>query len=154
MGIRYDVGLAVTKRLLAELKANTESYELLNVADQEISAPEGSLFIWEAFKWDDQYSDVAALEKIIAAMEYDYWFVIVGEEEYVEALGEWYDNPFRLGHTTTIWYDGCDSQSKAELSDVELKEVNSRSTSNYCARCGKKLKVPQPSIKFCPICEG
>jgi hypothetical protein len=154
MGYRYDVGLAVTKRLLAELKANTESYKLLKVADQEISVLEGNLFIWTTVKWDDTYADIAALEKIIFSMEEDYWFVIVGEEEYVETLGEWHDNPFQLGYSTTLCYDGCNNQSKSEISDVELKEVNSRSTSNYCARCGEKLKVPQPSIKFCPICEG
>jgi len=107
MGIRSEVGLAVTPEVFTELRKSSGLVkELLDNADDELVRDgEGVLFVWSSIKWYTDNDDISALLKALEKLDAEEFLLIEACSEYPDSgmvRGEWVDNPFDLEARTTV----------------------------------------------------
>ena len=117
MGYRSDVGLALSKKAVTELKKRLDALdnnsneqttirELMEYAQSHYpdKNSEDEVYYWEWLKWYSDFPDVSFIERLMADLEVeDYLFFRVGEEiGDIEIKGEFWDNPFEFNILQTI----------------------------------------------------
>jgi len=103
MGYRSEVGFVIP--------VDGPKFEDLDDVFDEIAEYNGyRLYIASWLKWYPNYPLVEAVETYFEHLEQEdkhdeYYFTRVGEENGdIETAGEFYDNPFELGPSQTVYY--------------------------------------------------
>lgn len=151
MGYRCDVGLVVTDKARERLLDQEITREFLDNADLTKEHCDGVMYIWESIRLDGMEDELISVLEDDDELHDQYVMYIIGDDlEDLTVEGALYPNPFNLGISRSLVYDGDGTK---EVSPQSLKEVNSNPKSQFCIACGNRLKEPYPGIKFCPDCE-
>ena len=116
MGIRSDVGIAITNEVYDQLSVRTKLFLQENFSEEDhIKEGEegGRLFHASNIKWYPSYSEIARVYKELYEINEDgeSYLIIKGCYEYPESIeddaGNWWENPWDMYRSVSVSVDYC-----------------------------------------------
>jgi hypothetical protein len=99
MGVRSDVGVAISKDVLGNISVDDHA-KWFGDAHDVLKDDSGTLFVWKQLKWYPNTEPVMSLMAFLREQDPEDFLVIAACSEYPEDSsadeGEWYDNPWGL----------------------------------------------------------
>ena len=103
MGVRSDVGLAITQNAYTSLTVEQREkiQQVMEWVEDTIENDEGFLFVWRDVKWyETSYQEIIDLYAVLNELNSDEFLLITACSEYPEDTsadrGRWRDNPWNL----------------------------------------------------------
>lgn len=99
MGIRSDVGLAISRELFNQI-TEEQRKEWFSDCEEMVFREDAVLLVWSNVKWYPSYAEIASLTTWLRDKDEKSFLLLVATPEYPdddsECMGEWHDNPFSL----------------------------------------------------------